>query len=57
MHLHCWEVLPFLHSAPAVCKIQVLRAQDFYILLALNCKKADTSQHWRRIKSVSQKKH
>ena len=40
----------FDKSAPAVSKIRVLRAQDFYIPLALNCQKGSTSQHWSCIK-------
>ena len=37
MHLQCWEALPFLIIQRQRCvKFRVLRAQDFYILLALN---------------------
>ena len=43
IHLQCWEVLPFCRFQRQRCiKIRVLRAQDFYTLLALKCQ---TSQH------------
>ena len=40
MHLQCWEVLPFLTFQRQRCiKFRVLRAQDLYTPLALNCQK------------------
>ena len=40
MHLQCWEVPPFLAIQRQRCiKFRVLRAQDFYTPLALNCQK------------------
>ena len=40
IHLQCWEVLPFLTIQRQRCiKFRVLRAQDFYTPLALNCEK------------------
>ena len=40
VHHHCWEVLPFLTSQRQRCiKFRVLRAQDFYTPLPLNCQK------------------
>ena len=40
IHLQCWEVLSFLTIQRQRCiKFRVLRAQDFYTLLALNCQK------------------
>ena len=38
MHLQCWEVLSFLTNQRQRCiKCRVLRAQDLYTTLALNC--------------------
>ena len=40
IHLQCWEVLPFLTIQLQRCiKFMVLRAQEFYTPLALNCPK------------------
>ena len=40
IHLHGWEVLPFLTIQRQRCiKFRVLSAQDFYTPLALNCQK------------------
>ena len=42
IHLQCWEVLLFFFSAiqrQRRIKFRVLRAQDFYTPLALNCQK------------------
>ena len=40
IHLRCWEVLPFLTIQRQRCiKLRVLRAQDFYTPLPLNCQK------------------
>ena len=48
IHLQCWEVLLFLTILRQWCiKIRVLRAEDFYTPLALNCQKGSTSQLWR----------
>ena len=40
IHLQCWEVLPFLTIQRQWCiKFRVLRAQNVYTPLALNCQK------------------
>ena len=40
IHLQCWELLPLLTIQRQRCiKFRVLRAQDFYTPLALNCQK------------------
>ena len=40
IHLTCWEVLPFLTIQRQRCiKFRVLRTQDFYTPLPLNCQK------------------
>ena len=40
IHLRCWEPLPFLTIQRQRCiKFRVLRAQDFYTPLPLNCQK------------------
>ena len=40
IHLRCWEVLPFLTIQRKRCiKLRVLRAQDFFTPLPLNCQK------------------
>ena len=40
IHLQCWEVLPFLTiQRQRYIKSRVLRVQDFYTPLALNCEK------------------
>ena len=40
IHLQCWEVQPFFTIQRQQCiKFRVLRAQDFYTPLALNCQK------------------
>ena len=40
IHLRCWEVLPFSTIQRQQCiKFRVLRAQDFYTPLPLNCQK------------------
>ena len=51
IHHQCWEVLSFLTIQRQQCiKFRVLRAQDFYTPLPLNCQKGSTSQHWWCIK-------
>ena len=47
IHLRCWEVPPFLTiQRQRYVKFRVLRAQDFYTPLPLNCQKGQHSQDW-----------
>ena len=57
IHLRCWEVLPLLTIQRQRCtEFRVLRAQEFYTQLPLNCQKGHcTSQHCQENEKSAQR--